>query len=103
MTASSDVAEAGSVVVVELGPVRAPCRVVYLIDEENRRGFAYGTLNGHPESGEEVFAVRYGPLNGDACAEVTAFSRHATWWSKTAAPITALLQRVVTTRYLATV
>jgi uncharacterized protein (UPF0548 family) len=33
-------------------------------------------------------------------AEVTAFSRHATWWSRLASPVTSLIQRVVTNRYL---
>jgi uncharacterized protein (UPF0548 family) len=101
--ASSDVAEVGSVVIVGLGPVRAPCRVVYVIAEPNRRGFAYGTLPGHPESGEEFFAVRYDPTTDAVYAEVTAFSRHATWWSKATAPITALLQRLMTKRYLTAV
>jgi len=31
---------------------------------------------------------------------VVAFSRHATWWSRLGAPITAVIQRVVTDRYL---
>ena len=35
----------------------APVRVVYVIDEPNRKGFAYGTLDGHPESGEESWIV----------------------------------------------
>jgi uncharacterized protein (UPF0548 family) len=100
---STEVAEVGSTVVVGLGPVRAPARVVYLIDEENRRGFAYGTLRGHPESGEELFSVRYDPATEAVYAEVTAFSRHATWWSKAAGPITSLLQRLVTKRYLTAV
>jgi uncharacterized protein (UPF0548 family) len=100
---STEVAEVGSTVVVGLGPVRAPARVVYVIEEENRRGFAYGTLRGHPESGEELFAVRYDPSTKAVYAEVTAFSRHATWWSKAAGPITSLLQRVVTRRYLTAV
>lgn len=32
------------------GPFRlnAPCRVVFVIDEPSRKGFAYGTLPGHP-------------------------------------------------------
>src|SRR5262245_54766773 len=55
--ASTEVAEPGAVVIVGLGPVRAPCRVVYVLDEQNRQGFAYGTLAGHPEAGEELFAV----------------------------------------------
>jgi len=98
--ATSEVAAVGSEVLVGIGPVRAPCRVVYVIDEPDRRGFAYGTLPGHPESGEELFAVRYDPATDEVHAEVAAFSRHATWWSKLGSPITALMQRVITSRYL---
>jgi uncharacterized protein (UPF0548 family) len=101
--ASSEVAEVGSVVVVRLGPVAAPARVVYVVDNDNERGFAYGTLRGHAESGEERFSVRYDPLTGEVFAEVTAFSRHATWWSRAVGPLTSLLQRVVTKRYLSSV
>ena len=98
--ATSDVAAVGSEVLVGIGPVRAPCRVVYVIDDPDRRGFAYGTLPGHPESGEELFAVRYDPATDEVHAEVAAFSRHATWWSKLGSPVTALMQRVITSRYL---
>lgn len=98
--ATSEVADVGSEVLVGLGPVRAPCRVVYLIEEQDRRGFAYGTLPGHPESGEELFAVRYEPTTDEVHAEVVAFSRHATWWARLGSPGTALMQRVVTSRYL---
>ena len=101
--ASTDMAEVGSVVIVGRGPVHAPCRVVYVVDDENRRGFAYGTLRGHPESGEELFAVRYDPVDDGVYAEITAFSRHATWWSKAAGPVTSLMQRIVTRRYLSAV
>ncbi len=98
--ATSEVAAVGSEVIVHLGPVRAPCRVVYVVDEPDRRGFAYGTLPGHAESGEELFAVRYEPSTDEVFAEVTAFSRHATWWSRLGSPVTSLLQRIVTARYL---
>jgi uncharacterized protein (UPF0548 family) len=98
--ASTDVAAVGSEVLVGLGPLRAPCRVVYVIDEPDRRGFAYGTLPGHPETGEELFAVRYDPADEAVYAEVTAFSRHGTWWSQLAGPITSLAQRVISKRYL---
>lgn len=94
------VAEVGAEVLVHLGPVVAPCRVVYVVDEQDRRGFAYGTLPGHPECGEELFLVRYDATAGDVIAEVAAFSRHATWWSRLGAPITSLAQRVITDRYL---
>lgn len=98
--ATADVAAVGSEVIVGLGPVKAPCRVVYVVDEPDRRGFAYGTLPGHAESGEELFLVRYDPTTGDVSAVVRAFSRHATWWSRLGAPLTALVQAAVTTRYL---
>ncbi|BCO36651.1 DUF1990 domain-containing protein [Mycobacterium heckeshornense] len=98
--ASSDVVTVGAVVVVTLGFLRAPCRVVYLIDEPNLRGFAYGTLPGHPEAGEERFAVRYDPLTAAVFAEVSSFSRPATWWSRAGRPLLAVGQRVIARRYL---
>ncbi len=98
--ASSEVAAVGSEVLVGLGPLRAPCRVVYVIDETDRRGFAYGTLPGHPESGEELFSVRYDAGTGEVYAEVVAFSRHGTWWSRLGSPVTSLAQRIITERYL---
>lgn len=103
VTPTSEVAEVGSEVIVRLGPVQAPCRVVYVLDDTDRRGFAYGTLPGHAETGEELFAVRYDPETGAVHAEVTAFSRHGTWWSRLGAPVTALVQRVVTKRYVTAV
>jgi uncharacterized protein (UPF0548 family) len=98
--ATEPMARVGAEVIVHLGPVAAPCRVVYVVDEADRRGFAYGTLPGHAESGEELFLVRYDADSGDVIAEVVAFSRHATWWSRLGAPLTSLIQRVVTDRYL---
>ena len=98
--ATTEVAAVGSEVLVGLGPLRAPCRVVYVVDEPDRRGFAYGTLRGHPQIGEELFAVRYDPVAGAVYAEVTAFSRHGTWWSRLAGPATSLAQRVISRRYL---
>lgn len=103
VTATTEVAEVGSEVIVRLGPVQAPCRVVYVLDDADHRGFAYGTLPGHAETGEELFAVRYDPATGAVRAEVTAFSRHGTWWSRLAAPVTALVQRVVSKRYVTAV
>jgi uncharacterized protein (UPF0548 family) len=103
VTASTEFAEVGSVVIVRLGLLPAPARVVYVVDDDNQRGFAYGTLPGHAESGEERFAVRYDPGTDEVIAEVTAFSRHATWWSKAVAPVTSFVQRVVTRRYLSAV
>ncbi|MGV0815453.1 DUF1990 domain-containing protein [Mycolicibacterium boenickei] len=98
--ATAESAAVGTELVVRIGPIPAPCRVVYVLDETDRRGFAYGTLAGHPESGEELFSVRYDPATDAVHAEVVAFSRPATWWSRLGGPVTRLLQRVVTRRYL---
>lgn len=101
--ATTETAEVGSELLIALGPIHAPCRVVYVVDEDDHRGFAYGTLPGHPETGEELFAVRYDPASDTVYAEVTAFSRHGTWWSRLGAPVTALMQRLVTNRYMTAV
>ena len=98
--ASAEKAAVGVVVVVRIGFLRAPCRVVYVVGEPDRRGFAYGTLPGHPESGEELFTVRYDPAGRGVYAEVRAFSRPATWWSRLGLPITRLAQWIVARRYL---
>jgi uncharacterized protein (UPF0548 family) len=84
-----------------LGPLRtwAPCRVVYVVDEPDRRGFAYGTLPGHPERGEESFVVSIDE-DGAVRFDVTAFSRPARWFARLGGPVTKLIQRRVTWRYL---
>jgi uncharacterized protein (UPF0548 family) len=96
-------AAAGVDVKLRLGHGRlslsAPCRVVYTVQQENRMGFAYGTLPGHPESGEELFLVE---LLDDGRVQLTvrAFSRPARWFSRLAAPGSRLIQRAITERYM---
>ena len=86
---------------LRIGPVGlpAPCRVVYVVDEPDRRGYAYGTLAGHPETGEESFVVS---IDGDGGVTFTvpAFSRGARWWSRLGGPVTRWVQQRVTLRYL---
>ena len=98
--ATSEVARPGTDVLGRLGPFHAPCRVVYVIDEPDRRGFAYGSLPGHAVTGEELFAVRLDPADDGVYAEVAAFSRPATWWARLGSPVLRLAQQVVTHRYL---
>jgi uncharacterized protein (UPF0548 family) len=99
--ASSETAVVSAVLVVRLmGFLQAPCRVVYVIDEPDVRGFAYGTLPGHPESGEERFGVRYDPKTDAVFAEVTAFSVPGTWWVKAGGPFVRMAQRAMAQRYL---
>ena len=99
--ASTPTAEVDTVVVLRLGPIRIPCRVVYLIDSPDRRGFAYGTLTGHPEQGEECFAVEFDPTNGDVFAHIRAFSRPGRWFTALGGPVGRWVQRLFTDRYLA--
>jgi uncharacterized protein (UPF0548 family) len=79
---------------------QVPCRVVDIVDEPDRRGFAYGTLPGHPETGEERFIVHRDPASGEVTATVTAFSNPALLRTKLAGPVARLLQRAMTRRYL---
>jgi uncharacterized protein (UPF0548 family) len=53
------------------------CRIVYVIDELDRFGFAYGTLSQHAESGEERFTVEYQRETEKVWYDIYAFSRPA--------------------------
>jgi uncharacterized protein (UPF0548 family) len=53
------------------------CRIVYVIDEPTRFGFAYGTLTEHVETGEERFTVELHPGSGEVWYDILAFSRPA--------------------------
>jgi uncharacterized protein (UPF0548 family) len=103
VSASSPTAVAGTVLLLGLGigslRLRAPCRVVYAVDEPRRRGFAYGTLAGHPESGEEAFMIEHHD-DDSVSFRITAFSRPATRLAKIAGPLGAVVQRQVTAAYL---
>ncbi|MDN7121407.1 DUF1990 domain-containing protein [Nocardioides sp. ChNu-153] len=97
-TAEGSVAE----LLLGAGPlgVRAPVLVVAAEATPRRVGYAYGTLPGHPEEGEEAFVVEH-RADDTVVLVVRAFSRPATWWSRLGAPVTAVVQRRVTDRYLA--
>ena len=89
----------GVVVRLRIGPVRIPCRVVYTVEEPDRVGFGYGTLPGHPESGEEAFMVRL-TADGEVRGRVRAFSRPATLLPRLGGPLTPVVQRLAARRYL---
>ena len=101
VAASAD-ARPGTVVSLRigLGPVSltAPCRVVYTIREATRAGFAYGTLPGHPESGEELFLLA---ASGDRVVfSISAFSVPAIALTRAAGALGRAGQRLITRRYL---
>ncbi len=77
----------------------AVCQVVYVIDEPNRKGFAYGTLPGHPERGEESFIVSI-DTEGVVTFDIKAFSKPARWFAKLGSPMIRFLQQHVTWKYL---
>lgn len=69
-----------------------PGRVIETVDGDDRAGFAFGTLPGHSERGEERFAVARDA--GDRVRfEVRAFSRPAAPLARLGAPIARALQR----------
>jgi hypothetical protein len=82
-----------------IGPLAAtaPCRVVAVIDEDRRRGFAYGTLPGHPEQGEEAFLIHHA-TDGAVTLDITAFSRPSSLATRLLRPLARTAQRHITNR-----
>lgn len=71
------------------------CRIVYLVNEPGpprRFGFAYGTLPGHVECGEERFVVEL-HADGGVWYDLRAFSRPRYWLVRLAKPLARGLQR----------
>ena len=103
VSASSPTAVAGTVLLLGLGTgslrLRAPCQVVYAVDEPRRRGFAYGTLAGHPECGEKAFVIEHHD-DDSVSFRITAFSWPATRLARIAGPLGAVVQRQITVAYL---
>ena len=72
------------------------CRVVYAVDEDGpvcRFGFAYGTLPGHAESGEERFLVEWDRADDSVWYDVLAFSRPRHPLARLGYPLTRRTQR----------
>jgi uncharacterized protein (UPF0548 family) len=83
-----------------LGPVdiREPVRVIAVVDQPRRVGFAYGTLEGHPVSGEEAFILeRHGDEVRFTLRSVTAPGRGRWRWLF---PVMLVAQRICRRRYL---
>lgn len=99
---SSERIEEGTVVDLRIGvgplALTAPCRVVEVVDEPQRRGFVYVTLPGHPECGVESFVLT--AEGGRVRLTIAAFSRPATLLTRVAGPLGRLGQALVTTAYL---
>ena len=104
--ATGPASEPGTVVVLTAGLRRPgydiPCRVVWARTTGDERGFAYGTLPGHPESGEEAFLVRL-ESGGDVVFTLRVFARVASPLARLGGPVSTLVQRLATQRYLTAV
>ncbi|RBY93806.1 DUF1990 domain-containing protein [Blastococcus sp. TF02-8] len=87
--------------VASVGPlrIREPARVVAVVDRPDRRGYAYGTLEGHPVSGEEAFVLH---RDGDGVVRLTLRSVTAagrgSW--RLAFPVVLVAQRWYRSRYV---
>jgi uncharacterized protein (UPF0548 family) len=95
--------QTGATVIVTFGSplvgVAAPCRIVSVVGERTRWGFAYGTLPGHPEQGEEAFIVLLGS-DDTVRFEITAFSRPSDPLVRLSGPVGRGIQRWGTNGYL---
>ena len=93
----------GTVVVLRLGlgplSLRIPCRVIDVVDTDEEVSFTYGTLPGHPERGEERFALHRLP-DGSVRMTVTAFSRPGSLLARLGGPATRAFQAFMARRYL---
>ncbi len=79
--------------------VTGACRIVAVVDEPRRFGFAYGTLPHHPEIGEEAF-LAHRRDDGAVEFEITAFSRPSTRLLALAGPLGRRIQRRSAETYL---
>lgn len=73
------------------------CRIVYTIDEANddytRFGFAYGTLPGHIEQGEERFLIEWRHADDSVWYDILAFSQPRHWLVCLGYPVARLFQK----------
>src|SRR5579859_4461776 len=71
-------------------------RVVYVLEEDGpvqRYGFAYGTLPGHVERGEERFSVEWHPADEAVWYDILAFSWPNHLLARLGYPVARMLQR----------
>jgi len=72
-----------------------PCRVVYCEDGDagsDQIAFAYGTLAGHVEAGEERFSVHHDRESDAVQFEILAFSRPAVMLTRLGYPFARMIQ-----------
>jgi len=87
--------------IAHLGPfrVREPVRVVAVVNRPGRRGFAYGTLDGHPVSGEEAF-IAHLSSDGGVWLTLRSLTRPPPGAWRLAFPAVLVAQRWYRRRYV---
>jgi len=92
--------DATVVAVTSVGPMQmvAPCRIVAVFKDPDSFGFSYGTLPGHPESGEESFVLER--IDDATYFTVSAFSKPVDPLARVAGPVGRAVQRSLTRRYV---
>jgi uncharacterized protein (UPF0548 family) len=72
------------------------CRIVYIVDESGpvgKFGFAYGTLPGHVESGEERFLIEWDRGDNSVWYDILAFSRPHHFLARLGYPVVRRTQK----------
>jgi uncharacterized protein (UPF0548 family) len=72
------------------------CRIVYIVDEAgpiSKFGFAYGTLPGHVESGEERFLIEWNRSDNSVWFDIVAFSLPNHFLTRFGYPLVRRLQK----------
>lgn len=73
-----------------------PSRIIYVLEESGsaeRYGFAFGTLPGHSEEGEERFIVEWNRADDSVWYELLAFARPHHILARVGFPFVGLFQR----------
>jgi uncharacterized protein (UPF0548 family) len=74
-----------------------PARIVFLVDDDDartrRKGFAYGTLQGHGERGEETFIIERFHADDSVWYDLRSFSTPGQALTALGYPIARMLQR----------
>ncbi len=68
-------------------------RIVYVINEERRFGFAYGTLPDHVECGEERFLIDWDQSDDSVSYDILAFSKPRHPLVRLSRPLARMLQK----------
>ncbi|GAA2603417.1 DUF1990 domain-containing protein [Paractinoplanes durhamensis] len=93
IVASAATAAPGVQLTVGLGPLRAPCEIVWAEKSEKRTGWGYGTRPGHPASGEEAFFVEHDERDR-VWFTVVAYSRPASLLMRLGGPFAVGFQHL---------